>query len=150
MNELLDQKILTPQAIDGFIDTLHILRDAVGGSPAEDGREGIVRSQILEQIDRLQRELSSPPSTLSAAWLLLDQQMRNVSGLLDLLSPEVNDEVKWWAQAYERQLRDHMDDLTLMAPWLLLPMWVMVHPLDEEALDGSLGRKDRHAEPVAG
>jgi hypothetical protein len=134
MNELLDQKILPPQAIDGFIDTLHILRDAVGGSPAEDSREEIVRSQILEQIARLLLELSSPPSTLSAAWLLLDQQMRNISGLLDLLSPEVNDEVKWWARAYEGQLRDHLDDLTLMAPWLLLPMRIMVHPLDEEVL----------------
>ena len=42
--------------------------------------------------------------------------------------------MKWWARAYERQLRDHLDDLTLMAPWLLLPMRVMVHPLDEEVL----------------
>jgi cellobiose phosphorylase len=135
MNELLDQEILTPQAINGFIDTLQILRDAaVGGHPSEDGREEIVRSQILEQIDRLQTDLSSPPGTLSEAWLLLDQQMRNVSGLLDLLSPEVNDEVKWWARAYERQIRDHLDDLTLMAPWLLLPMWVMVHPFDDEVL----------------
>ena len=30
--------------------------------------------------------------------------------------------------------RDHLDDLILMAPWLLLPMWVMVHPFGEEVL----------------
>ncbi len=135
MIEVLDQKILPPQAIEGFRDTLQILRDtAGGGDPVLDDREGTVNSKIIEQIDRIHTELSSPPSTLSAAWLLLDEQMRNVSGLSDLLGPEVNGEVKWWTQAYERQLKDHLDDLVLMAPWLLLPMWVMVHPLDEDIL----------------
>ena len=40
--------------------------------------------QLLEEIDRLQEELLSPPGTLSAAWLLLDQHMKNISGLLDM------------------------------------------------------------------
>ncbi len=135
MMELLERKILPEQTFEGLRDTLLILRDAViGDEITEDGQEKIVSMQLLEEIDRLRAELSSPPGTLSAAWLLLDQQMKNVSELLDPARPKVNDEVKWWAGAYERQLEDHLDDLILMAPWLLLPMWVMVHPLDEDVL----------------
>ena len=135
MRELAKRKILPEQIFDGLRDTLLILRDSVtGDETTEDCQEQIVSMQWIEEIDRLLAELSSPPGTLSAAWLLLDQQMRNISGLLDLLGPKVNDEVLLWAWAYERQLRDHLDDLILMAPWLMLPLWVMVHPLDEEAL----------------
>jgi hypothetical protein len=88
MIELMDRKILPEQTFDGLRDTLLILRDAVtGGESTEDGQEQIASMQLLEEIDRLRSELSSPPDTLSAAWLLLDQQLRNVSELLDLLGP---------------------------------------------------------------
>ena len=135
MLELLDRKILPEQTFDGLKDTLLILRDSITENKSkEDGREQIASKPLIEEIDRLLAELTSPPSTLSAAWLLLDRQTRNVSELLEPLGPKVDDEVLWWARAYERQLLDHLDDLILMAPWLLVPMWVMVHPLDEEVL----------------
>ena len=135
MKELLERKILPDQTFDGLSDTLLILRDSVAGNKTtENGPEQIVSMQLLEEIDRLRSELTSPPGTLSAAWLLLDQQMRNVSGLLDLARPKVNNEVLWWARAYERQLEDQLDDMILMAPWLLLPLWVMIHPLYEDFL----------------
>ena len=89
MMELLDQKILPAQTFDGLRDTLHDpqrCRRRRESCRRWSGEDRAITT--LEQIDRLQTELSSPPSTLSAAWLLLDQQMRNVSGLLDLAEPE--------------------------------------------------------------
>ena len=118
--ELADQKILPEQAFDGFRDTLQILRDAAGGSD--------------ERIDRFWTELQSPPCTLSASWLLLDRQARAVAGIMDSLGPEVDDGVLWWTQAYELQLRDHLDDLVLMAPWLMLSLWALTHSSGEEVL----------------
>ncbi len=121
--ELVDQKILPEQAFDGFRDTLQILRDAAKGCD--------------ERIDRFWTELQSPPCTLSAAWLLLDRQARAAAGIMDSLGPEVDDGVLWWTQAYELQLRDHLDDLMLMAPWLMLSLWALTHSSEEEVLTQS-------------
>ena len=42
--------------------------------------------------------------------------------------------MKLWIQAYEKQIQDHLDDLIQMAPWLMLPLWVMIHPIKEDVL----------------
>jgi cyclic beta-1,2-glucan synthetase len=133
--ELPDQKILLCQAFDGLRDTLYILADTAGGNGTSDeSQKDIVLPEMLVQIDRLQAELRSPPYTLSAAWMLLDQQARAVAGIIDGLAPEVDDQVRWWMQAYEMQLRDHLEDLVLTAPWLMLPIWAKTHPLVHELL----------------
>jgi hypothetical protein len=54
--------------------------------------------------------------------------------MTDGLVSEADGDLLWWTQAYELQLRDHLDDLALMAPWLMLPIWIMEHPLQDESL----------------
>jgi cyclic beta-1,2-glucan synthetase len=137
--ELPDQKILPCQALDGLRDTLYILADAAGGSgPADESRKDIVPPEVLVRIDRFKSELRSPPCTLSAAWMLLDQQVRAAAGIIDDLGLEVDNQVRWWIQAYETQLRDHLEDVVLMAPWLMLPIWAKTHPpLGESLICGS-------------
>ncbi|MCX6672690.1 MAG: cyclic beta 1-2 glucan synthetase [Methanothrix sp.] len=137
--ELLDQKILPLQAFEGLRDTLYILMDAYGGGgPTEECRKDIVPPEVLVQIDRFQAELLSPPCTLSAAWMLLDQQAKAAKWIIECLGPGTDDPVRFWMQAYETQLRDHLDDLVHTAPWLKVPLWAMTHsPLVEGLTCGS-------------
>lgn len=132
--ELMDQKILPDQAFNGLQDTLQIIRDAAnGGGGSADGVRGQMGPpQVLLQIDRFWTELQSPPCNLSEAWQLLDRQAKAAALMMDHLDPEADDDLLWWTRAYELQLRDHLDDLVLMAPWLMLPMWIMGHPFHEE------------------
>lgn len=134
--ELMDQKILPEQAFNGLQDTLQIIRDAAnrGGGPADRDRGRMGPPQVLVQIDRFWTELQSPPCNLSASWQLLDRQAKAVALMMDCLGSEADDDLLWWIRAYELQLRDHLDDLVLMAPWLMLPMWIMEHPLQDESL----------------
>ena len=137
--ELLDQKILPYQAFDGLRDTLYILADTVGASePADESQKDIVPQQMLVQIDRLLAELQSPSGTLSAAWMLLERQAKAAAGIIGDLDPGVDNQVRWWMQAYEAQLHDHLQDVVHMAPWLMLPTWEKTHPpLDELLAHGS-------------
>ena len=137
--ELLDQKILPCQAFDGLRDTLYILADTVGASgPADDSQKDIVPQQMLVQIDRLLAELQSPSCTLSAAWMLLERQAKAAAGVIGDLDPGVDNQVRWWMQAYEAQIHDHLQDVVHMAPWLMLPIWEKTHPpLDELLAHGS-------------
>jgi cellobiose phosphorylase len=133
--ELPEQKILPLQVFEGLRDTLYILMDAYrGGGPPDESRKDIVPPEVLGQIDRFQAELQLPPGTLSAALMLLDQQAKAAEETIDSLGPEPNDPVRLWMQAYERQLRDHLDDLVFMAPWLKDPLWAMTHSPVEEGL----------------
>ncbi len=134
--ELMDQKILSEQAFYGLQDTLQVMRDAASGGcgPADRDQETTGPQQLISQIDRLWTELQSPPCSLSAAWQLLDCQSKAAALMTDGLVSEADGDLLWWTQAYELQLRDHLDDLALMAPWLMLPIWIMEHPLQDESL----------------
>lgn len=134
--ELMDQKILPEQAFNGLQDTLQIIRDAAnrGSGPADRDRGRMDPPQVLVQIDLFWTELQSPPCNLSASWQLLDRQAKAVALMMDCLGSEADDDLLWWIRAYELQLRDHLDDLVLMAPWLTLPTWIMEHPLQDESL----------------
>ncbi|HOC66056.1 MAG TPA: glucoamylase family protein, partial [Methanothrix soehngenii] len=131
--ELIDQKILSDRAFCGLEDTLQILKDAAtrGGESAED-KKGIAPFQVLEQIDRFKSEIHSPPENLSAAWQLLDRQAKATASMISLIEREENSDLLWWARAYKRQLRDHKSDLIYLAPWLMLPIWILEHPIPGE------------------
>jgi cyclic beta-1,2-glucan synthetase len=133
--ELLDMKILAHQVFDGLTDTLYIILEAATrDEPLHESQKEIMPMQVLDQIRQFKNELLSPPSTLLAAWILLDRQARAVAEIVDSLGPEADDDVLSWIQAYELQVRDHLDDLVQTAPWLMLPLWVMIHPIKENVL----------------
>jgi cyclic beta-1,2-glucan synthetase len=138
--ELPDQKILTHQVFDGLTDTLFIILD--------ESEKKIMPMQVQDQIRQFKNELLSPPSTLLAAWMLLDKQARAVTGLIDSLGPELDESVKSWLQAYELQIRDHSDDLMQTAPWLMLPLWVMIHPIKEDVLTPNYAEEARRMDEL--
>ena len=147
--ELPDQKILTHQVFDGLLDVLYIILDvATRDKPMHESQKEIVPMQVLDQIRQFKIELLSPPTTLLASWMLLDNQARTIAGIVDSLAPEVDGHLKSWIQTYEKQIQDHLDDLIQMAPWLMLPLWVMIHPIKEDVLTSDLDEESRRMDEL--
>ena len=104
--ELQAQPILPPQIFAGLADTVGIVRGLTGKSP---------------ELDRLEAELSVVPSTLRAGFDLLQRVSARATGMAGALGEGAGEELIWWTQALERNCRDHLEDLLLLAPWLTLP-----------------------------
>jgi cellobiose phosphorylase len=117
---LADDKILGARLFEGLSDTLMIVVDAVGGAaPAP-----------LAQFQKdLESARDSRPGTLVAARLCLDRLSTRAAEVVthiagshdvgDATAPE--SEANRWAQALARQCRDALDELTFLAPWVLIP-----------------------------
>ena len=103
--ELTAQPILPPQLFAGLGDTVGILRELAGGN---------------SELEQLEAELAQPPSSLRAAFDLLQRVTQRAPPLAAALGDGAGEELKWWTQALERNCRDHLEDLLFLAPWLTL------------------------------
>jgi cyclic beta-1,2-glucan synthetase len=106
-----DDKIVGARFFDGLNDTLRILAEAAGESAPEE----------LAQLQK-DFESGSTPMTLAATRQRLDQITTSAAIVLDAFdadSPE--NPAKRWALALARQCRCACDELTFLAPWILLP-----------------------------
>ncbi len=99
------EKIAGPQILPGLRDTARILRGLTGKHP--------VLSQLGTVLDR-------EPTTLPALHDVLEEALILAIRLADDLT-EDKDEVKAWSVALQRDCRDHLEELRLIAPWLTLP-----------------------------
>jgi len=157
--ELMDRKILSEQAFSGLQDTLQIIRDVIAdvanedsgtaedgwpSEPADSDRGRTVPAEFSLQIDLFWTQLQSPPCSLSAAWQLLDRQAAAAASMATRLDPDADDDLLWWVRSYEQQLRDHLEDMILMAPWSMLPMWIAGHAQEFLAQDSKeLAKRER-------
>ncbi len=107
-----DQKILGLQCFDGLRDTLSALEDATGEAHS---------AQLAQFQTYLESDYESRPTTLTAAWLCLDRLASSAEEVLASLKAAPEGPATWWAHALARQCRDILDDLMLLAPWVLLP-----------------------------
>jgi cyclic beta-1,2-glucan synthetase len=113
---LADDPILGARVFAGLSDTLGILVDAVGAA----------RPAALAQVQQdLEAAVASRPTTLAAAWRCLDrlasdaaEVVTQVAGSLDAAA---DGDPHGWARALARQCQNALDELTLLAPWALLP-----------------------------
>ena len=101
--ELPANPVLPTEALEGLRDTLRILTEQV--SPSE----------TLESVNRLLVDQSDSLSA-KAAWL------RDLGVAATRLAESVDHqrqpEAAWWANAFDRQVRSFLADMTEMAPWL--------------------------------
>lgn len=120
---LADDRILGARWFDGLSDTLGILAQAV------DEADGAVLGALAEFRNDLASASAAPPGTLAAARSCLERLATRAAMLVtqiggsldgrDDTAPE--SEANAWAQALARQCRAALDELTFLAPWLLLP-----------------------------
>jgi cellobiose phosphorylase len=105
-------RILGARVFDGLGDALGILAD-VAGKAAPPG---------LAQLQKdLETAYDSRPATVAAAWRWLDRLAASAAGVAGNYDAGPESDAKWWAQALARQCRRALDELTFLAPWLLLP-----------------------------
>ena len=116
-----DQKILGERWLDGLSDTLGILVDIAGGAKGAGGAAQV-------QLAQLQKDLAfasdSRPTTLAATRRCLDRltaSAAKVAGILDTDPESSGNGEKGWARALARQCQGTLDEVTFLAPWILLP-----------------------------
>ncbi|MCX5831643.1 MAG: cyclic beta 1-2 glucan synthetase [Deltaproteobacteria bacterium] len=115
-----DDPILGTRILEGISDTVRILED-VGGNTAT--------NQLAELQILLKSAIASPPSTLAAARLCLEQlataaaavETRCRAPLPDDPDTAPKSQSQWWAQALASQCRIVFEELMFLAPWLSLP-----------------------------
>jgi cellobiose phosphorylase len=110
-----DQKILETRFFVGLNDTLKVLMDTM---------EGSAPFKLVELQKDLESASDNPPATLVAAWLFLDKLATSTAEIvanLDSNDADRESKAKWWALAFAGQFQDAIDELTFLAPWIMLP-----------------------------
>ncbi len=110
--ELPDHTILGSRWVEGLSDTLGVLVDAAGGE---------AKVQLAELQKDLGSVVGSRPTTLAAVRQCLDRLAASAGDVIRALEPDTESQPTWWARAFARQCRDLLDELTFLAPWILLP-----------------------------
>ena len=127
---LADERIVSARLLDGLSDTLRILIESADETAAV---------PIAAFRKELESASAAPPGTLSAARSQLERLATGaaeiVARIIDGLDAQDNNELPDhtndavpegeagnWAQALARQCRAALDELTFLAPWLLLPV----------------------------
>jgi cellobiose phosphorylase len=106
------RKIFPRQMCSGLAATLTVLRDVASARG--------VAHDTTERLNRLAEQLRLEPPTLSAAFMLL-QRVAGAAAELRLALDAVNDEeLSWWAKAFEDQSRAQDQELRRCAPWVEL------------------------------
>ena len=105
-----DQKILGARLFTGLSDTLMILADAGAAIP------GITAPAPLAHLQKeLESAYNSPPTTLVAARLCLDQLATSAAEVAAGIDADHENPAGWWARAFARQCRDALDELALLS-----------------------------------
>src|SRR3989337_2058843 len=124
---LRDQKILGPRLFDGLSDTLMILMGILADA-VEGAAPGVYAPAGLALLQKeLESAYNSPPTTLTAARLCLEQLTTSagevVAGVdtLDTDGVGLDNQAAWWARAFAGQCIAALHELTFLAPWTLLP-----------------------------
>jgi cellobiose phosphorylase len=105
LRELADGKFYTPQIFAGLRDTVRILRDLARENAA---------------LAKLDAELEKPPSSLRAAFTLLEGATGQATKIAASLA-NAEEELKGWAQTLKRNCEEHLEDMLFLAAWLALP-----------------------------
>jgi cellobiose phosphorylase len=107
-----DDKIVGARVFEGLGDALGILADVAGEAASPE----------LAQLQKdLETAYDSRPATVSAAWRWLDRLAASTAGVAGTFDAGPESEAKWWAQALARQCRSALDEVTFLAPWIVLP-----------------------------
>ena len=106
-----DQKIMGARLFTGLSDTLMILADAGAAIP------GITAPAPLAHLQKeLESAYNSPPTTLVAARLCLEQLATSAAEVAASIDADHENPAGWWARAFARQCRDALDELALLSP----------------------------------
>ena len=107
-----DQEILGPRWVEGLRDTLGVLGEAAGDA---------AKTKLAQLRQDVAAASDSRPTTLSAARRWLDRLAASAEDVIRALEADSGSPPAWWAGAFARQCRGLREELTFLAPWILLP-----------------------------
>ena len=118
------------QAHRGLAATLGCLREV-----ADAARDRQLPSALAPRLDGIAAVLAAPAAgtrALSEELVTLNDLVRAAAELVTLLTASGDEELLWWAAAFEHECRDHRDWLVSAAPWCLSPpppphLWQLGH-----------------------
>ena len=102
LQELVDEKILNPQIFAGLRDTVAVLRRLGADKKA---------------LSQLEAELEQNPTTLRAAFRVLERASDQATSISDSLATREED-LQAWGQTLQRNCAEHLEELLFLAPWL--------------------------------
>ncbi|WP_186342984.1 glycoside hydrolase family 94 protein [Allochromatium palmeri] len=117
LRALIDAPILNPRWLDGLMDTVQVLEEAVAAG-SESERRGVVPAALADIRHTLASALQSPPTSLSEA----RDCLVTLTTQAEAATPErrvptdAEDAVTAWMQRLAHQGRALLDDLLLLAP----------------------------------
>ncbi|MEX2118409.1 MAG: glucoamylase family protein [Pirellulales bacterium] len=119
--ELAETELLPRRVFGGLRDTARVLLDVANGlhRTGQQDRTGLLAADVLRKIEQLVKDLEHRPYTLSAAAALLSRLV--VAAAEITAAAGADEELQWWASAFERSCLEHRDDLLHMAAWTELP-----------------------------
>jgi len=129
---LADRKVLAPRLFSGLGDTLGIFldvwnEDVVKRASSQDTE--LAKSTLLHAAD-LKNDLDglhvSPPTTLPAARLCLEQLAIKTARMAESVKDRKESQAIWWADALAMQCQAALEDLAFLTPWI-----VAGHPPNE-------------------
>jgi cellobiose phosphorylase len=118
--DLIDQTILSAQVFAGLSDTFGLLADSIDGIGAGPMKE--FRQELDLATDRLPRTLSAECLSLQKLVAIAARLQIKLTGSINERSGSVPDsEALEWAPALLMQCQEALNELNLLAPWLVLP-----------------------------
>ncbi|ACL15994.1 GH36-type glycosyl hydrolase domain-containing protein [Methanosphaerula palustris] len=120
LSDLSEAPVVSNMAFEGIADTLALLNEAV--LAAVKAEAGAVSDETRAWIAEIDVACTVMPKTLHEVWqglVVLRDLSSKVAG--DLRSHS-DDEIRWWAQAVEQQVHDHLEDLKSLASWVTVEL----------------------------
>lgn len=111
LDELAVRKIFRPAVFAGLGSTLDLLFEAARGS-------GAAQMEVIARLERLRDNMRTAPRTLSDFQVIVQQLSAAAGDLASAIQPNADGEMKWWAQALERECGLFWEDLSQLAPWV--------------------------------
>ncbi|OAI40011.1 cyclic beta 1-2 glucan synthetase [Planctomycetaceae bacterium SCGC AG-212-D15] len=119
--ELARARVLPPRLFGGLGDTVRVLLEVARGNPlaGAEHHTALVSDDVLRKLERLEADLTRPPHALREATGFLHRLTRAAAEIT--ATAGVDEEVLWWARAFERSCVEHRDEVLQMAAWADLP-----------------------------
>ena len=105
------QAITNPNFFEGLRNTLRVLSDIVDKSDF-----GLLKQFKAD----LEAACKTAPKTIYGVKQSLDDLVRSYDAIVNNIKGDENSQAYWWKTALQKQIKDELDQLVLLAPWVLL------------------------------
>jgi len=140
--EMNSQKIVSVKIFDGLADTLRVMQQSIAEiEKSQKSSAAVFFREVSERIGQFQEKINFSSVSLSEIYMFLRQLSKDISKVFSGLDQKNYEQGKKWARALERQCYDFLEDMSFIAPWILLaPEMPGMWDTGDEEQQGRLAR----------